>query len=43
MVRDRLKAAKISDVNQTNAEVVTKLSQIPLQNHPGTTWDYSMS
>jgi CubicO group peptidase (beta-lactamase class C family) len=41
MVKDRYKAAKIADGNQTIAEMVTKLSQIPLQNHPGTTWDYS--
>ncbi|MFZ0931585.1 MAG: serine hydrolase domain-containing protein [Syntrophobacteraceae bacterium] len=43
MVRDLYNGAKISDFNQTNAELVTKLSQIPLQNHPGTTWDYSHS
>ena len=29
--------------SQSNAELVTKLSQLPLQYHPGTTWDYSMS
>ena len=29
--------------DQTNAELVTKLSLLPLQNHPGTTWDYSQS
>ena len=27
----------------TNAELVTKLSTLPLQNQPGTTWEYSMS
>jgi CubicO group peptidase (beta-lactamase class C family) len=27
----------------TNAELVTKLSKLPLQYHPGTTWDYSHS
>ena len=43
MVKDRLNVAKISDVNQTNAELVTKLSQLPLQTHPGTTWEYSRS
>lgn len=43
MVKDRYNAAKIFDPGQTNAELVTKLSQLPLQNHPGTTWDYSMS
>jgi CubicO group peptidase (beta-lactamase class C family) len=30
-------------MDPTNAELVTKLSQLPLQNHPGTTYDYSMS
>lgn len=29
--------------DQTNAEMVTKLSKLPLQYQPGTTWDYSMS
>jgi CubicO group peptidase (beta-lactamase class C family) len=43
IVKDRYNAAKAMDWDQTNAELVTKLSQIPLQNHPGTTWDYSMS
>jgi len=27
----------------TNAEMVTKLSTLPLQNQPGTTWEYGMS
>jgi len=43
MVKDRYNAVKIFDRGQTNAELVTKLSKIPLQFHPGTTWDYSMS
>jgi len=43
MVKDRYNAVKIFDREQTNAELVTKLSQLPLQSHPGTTWDYSMS
>jgi CubicO group peptidase (beta-lactamase class C family) len=43
MVKDRYNEAKTGDFGQTNAELVTKLSQIPLQNHPGTTWDYSLS
>jgi CubicO group peptidase (beta-lactamase class C family) len=29
--------------DQTNAEMVTKLSKLPLHYQPGTTWDYSMS
>ncbi len=40
MVKERYGAAKIND-ELTNAEVVTKLSHLPLQFHPGTTWDYS--
>jgi len=36
MVKDRYNAAKIFDREQTNAELVTKLSQLPLQFHPGT-------
>jgi len=43
MVKDRYNEAKTGDFGQTNAELITKLSQIPLQNHPGTTWDYSLS
>jgi CubicO group peptidase (beta-lactamase class C family) len=43
MVKDRYNEAKVTDRNQTNAELVTKLSGLPLQNQPGTTWDYSMS
>ncbi len=43
MVKDLYNGAKTLDFDQTNAELVTKLSQIPLQNHPGTTWDYSQS
>jgi CubicO group peptidase (beta-lactamase class C family) len=43
IVKDRYNEAKIGDFEQTNAEMVTKLSKIPLQYHPGTTWDYSHS
>ena len=43
MVKDRYNEAKVGDRNQTNAELVTKLSKLPLQYHPGTTWDYSHS
>ncbi len=43
MVKDLYNKANLFDLNQTNAELVTKLSQLPLQYHPGTTWDYSMS
>jgi CubicO group peptidase (beta-lactamase class C family) len=43
MVKDRYNEVKVLDRDQTNAELVTKFSQLPLQNHPGTTWDYSHS
>ncbi len=43
MVKTLYNEAKVQDANQTTAELVTKLSKIPLQNQPGTTWDYSMS
>jgi CubicO group peptidase (beta-lactamase class C family) len=43
MVKDRYNAANLFDPGQTDAELVTKLSGLPLQNQPGTTWDYSMS
>ena len=43
MVKDRYNEAKTTDYDQTNAELVTKLSLLPPQNHPGTTWDYSQS
>jgi CubicO group peptidase (beta-lactamase class C family) len=43
MVKDRYNAVGAFDYNNTNAEMVTKLSQVPLQYHPGTIWEYSMS
>jgi CubicO group peptidase (beta-lactamase class C family) len=45
MVKDlyNVKETNPFDFNQTNAEMVTKLSKLPLQYQPGTTWDYSMS
>jgi CubicO group peptidase (beta-lactamase class C family) len=43
MVKDRYNEVNVADRNKTNAEIVTKLSQLPLQYHPGTTWDYSLS
>jgi CubicO group peptidase (beta-lactamase class C family) len=43
MVKDLYNKANLFDFNQTNADFVTKLSKLPLQFHPGTTWDYSMS
>jgi CubicO group peptidase (beta-lactamase class C family) len=45
MVKDlyNQKGSNPFDFSQTNAEMVTKLSKLPLQYQPGTTWDYSMS
>jgi CubicO group peptidase (beta-lactamase class C family) len=43
MVKTLYNEAKVLDSNQTTAEMITKLSKIPLQHQPGTTWDYSMS
>ena len=42
MVKDLYNKANLFG-SKSNAELVTKLSQLPLQYHPGTTWDYSMS
>src|SRR4030067_1391157 len=45
MVKDlyNIKDGNPFDFNQTNAEMVAKLSKLPLQHQPGTAWDYSMS
>jgi len=43
MVRDRYNAAGFGDPTLSLAEVATRLSRLPLQNQPGTTWEYSMS
>jgi CubicO group peptidase (beta-lactamase class C family) len=43
MVKDLYNKANLFDWNQTNAELMAKFSKLPLQYHPGTTWDYSMS
>jgi CubicO group peptidase (beta-lactamase class C family) len=43
MVKDSYNELKLFAMPPINAELVTKLSQLPLQNHPGTTWDYSHS
>ena len=42
-VEDQYKEVKVFDWNQTNAELMTKLSKLPLRYQPGTTWDYSMA
>jgi CubicO group peptidase (beta-lactamase class C family) len=46
MVKDlynKTKEGNPFDFNQTNAEMVTKLSKLPLASQPGTTWEYSQS
>jgi CubicO group peptidase (beta-lactamase class C family) len=43
LVKDRYSELKLYVAPPTNAEFVTKLSQLPLQFQPGTTWEYSMS
>src|SRR5262245_52392230 len=43
LVKDQYNAAKVLDPTQTTAEFVAKLSTLPLQYHPGTTWEYSVS
>lgn len=43
MVKDLYNKANLFDPDKTGAETVAKLSKLPLQYHPGTTWDYSMS
>jgi CubicO group peptidase (beta-lactamase class C family) len=43
MVKELYNKANLFDPDQTCAEMVAKLSKLPLQYHPGTTWDYSMS
>ncbi len=35
--------ANLFDENQTNAQFVSKLAKLPLKNHPGVKWEYSMS
>lgn len=43
LVKQQYNAAKLFDRNQSNAEFAAKITTLPLLNHPGTTWDYSMS
>lgn len=43
LVKKQYNAANLFDRNQSNAEFTAKISKLPLLNHPGTTWDYSMS
>jgi CubicO group peptidase (beta-lactamase class C family) len=43
LVHRAYRDAKISDRNETLAEMVTKLSKIPLAHQPGQVWEYSMA
>jgi CubicO group peptidase (beta-lactamase class C family) len=43
LVKRAYREANVTDPKQTLAEMVTKLSQLPLAFHPGTTFEYSMS
>ena len=43
LVRERYAQLKVRDPAQSNAQFVAKLAQAPLQNQPGTVWDYSFS
>lgn len=43
LVKRAYREANALDPKQTTAEMVTKLAQIPLAFHPGTTFEYSMS
>jgi CubicO group peptidase (beta-lactamase class C family) len=43
MVQRAYRAANMNDNSQTNAEMVTKLAQLPLAHHPGGTFEYGMS
>src|SRR5512141_1089100 len=43
LVKQAYREANVFDPNQTNAEFVSKLAKLPLQNQPGEVWDYSMS
>ncbi|XUM22421.1 serine hydrolase domain-containing protein [Bradyrhizobium oligotrophicum S58] len=43
LVKQAYNDAKLFDPSQTSADLITKLSKLPLAAQPGTTWDYSMS
>ncbi len=43
LVKQAYREANVFDPNQTNAEFIAKLAQLPLQHQPGEVWDYSMS
>jgi CubicO group peptidase (beta-lactamase class C family) len=43
LVKDAYTEARVMDFDQTNAELVDKLSRLPIAYQPGTTWEYGMS
>jgi CubicO group peptidase (beta-lactamase class C family) len=43
LVHKAYRAANVTDRNQTSAEMVTKLSKLPLAHQPGDVWEYSMA
>lgn len=43
MVKDLYDQAAVTDPAQTNAELVSKLSKLPLQFQPGSIWEYSIA
>ena len=42
-IPDAYRDANLSDRNETLAEMVTKMSKLPLANQPGEVWEYSMA
>jgi CubicO group peptidase (beta-lactamase class C family) len=42
-IPDAYRDAKVFDPNQTLAELVTKISKLPLAHQPGEVWEYSMA
>ncbi len=43
LVKAAYRAADVMNPTQSMAQFITKLSQLPLQFHPGEVWDYGMS
>lgn len=43
MVKDRYNAANLYDPTLSLAEVTARIARLPLQDQPGTTWNYSVS
>ena len=43
LVKAQYRAANMMDREQTSAQMISKLTKLPLQYHPGEVWDYGMS